>query len=155
MLPILAPFALACSIPAFSAVAIQSDAGGWTLIERAGGSNSCAARRSGSDVDTILMLSQRGQLILVAGRADWHVSGAEEVNVRIDNFELRHMQADIVDNLLLLPIADEQVVIRLRAAKDLYWSLSFGSFHAVVDGLGDALDRLRTCDRQLSHSPSK
>ena len=139
--------AVANAVPISVASEPQAIAGRWALMERAAGSNSCAARLTGSDVDTMLMLNQNGQLILVAGRADWRASGPEEVGLRIDSFELDHLQASMFNNLVLLPIDDEAVIKRLRVAKDLYWSLPFGKYHAAVAGLGEALDWLHTCEQ--------
>jgi hypothetical protein len=116
-------------------------------MEKAAGSNSCAARLAGGDVDTVLMLNQNAELILVAGRADWHGAGSHEIALRIDDFELDHLTASAFNNLVLLPISDEAVLKRLKAAKDLYWSLPSGKYHATVAGLGDALEWVRRCEQ--------
>jgi hypothetical protein len=127
--------------------AAEPSADQWTHIENVPGGTACAARLTGSDVDTMLMLNENGQLILVAGRADWHASGSQEIALRIDDFELEHLTASAFNNLVLLPIGDEAVLKRLKAAKDLYWSLPAGKYHATVAGLGDALEWVRTCER--------
>jgi hypothetical protein len=93
------------------------------------------------------MINGVGQLILVAGRADWRASGSEEVGLRIDGYELAHLQVSAFNNLILLPISDEAVLKRLRAARDLYWSLPSGNYHATVWGLGDALSWVQQCEQ--------
>jgi hypothetical protein len=125
----------------------------WIHIEQVPGGTACAARLNGNEVDTMLMLNEAGQLILVAGRVDWHNSGPEEVGLRIDQFELAHLQASAFENLVLLPISDAAVLGRLKVAKDLYWSLSLGRYHATVDGLGRALAWVRQCE-QLKRIPT-
>lgn len=122
-------------------------AGGWTYLENVPGGTACAARLTGSEVDTMLMLNGNGQLILVAGRSDWRASGPEDVSLRIDSFELDHLQANAFNNLVLVLISDEAVVKRLMAAKVLYWTLPSGKYHATVSGLGDALEWVRRCEQ--------
>lgn len=120
--------------------------GRWVLMDRAAGSNSCVARLAGSDIDTVLMLNQNGQLVLVAGRADWHGSGSHDIALRIDEFEIDDLQVSAFNNLVLVPISDETVLKRLKVAKDLYWSLPSGRYHAAVAGLGDALEWVHRCE---------
>jgi hypothetical protein len=93
------------------------------------------------------MLNRSGDLILVAGRADWSVSGSQEIGLRIDGFQLEHLAASAFNNLVLLEVSDQSVLQRLKVAKDLYWSLPSGKYHADVTGLGDALSWLRQCER--------
>jgi len=119
----------------------------WTHVENVTGGNACAARLVGSEVDTTLMLNRSGQLILVAGRSDWRASGPEQVSLRIDDFELDHLQANAFNNLVLVLISDEAVVKRLMAAKELYWTLPSGKYRAMISGLGDALEWVRQCER--------
>lgn len=128
-------------------VAAEPSADQWAHIESIPGGTACAARLAGNEVDTMLMLNQKGELILVAGRADWRASGSQEIGLRIDGFELDHLQASAFNNLVLLPISDEAVLKRLKAAKDLYWSLPAGKYHAAVAGLGAALEWVRTCEQ--------
>lgn len=130
---------LVTATPAFAAP--------WTHIGNVPGANACAAQLTGDEVDTTLMLNRNGQLILVAGRSNWRAAGPEEVSLRIDDFELDHLQANAFNNLVLLLISDEAVVKRLMAAKELYWILPSGRYHAAVTGLGDALDWVRRCER--------
>jgi hypothetical protein len=133
-----------------SATAVASErragAGRWELMESAPGSNSCA-RLTGNEVDTMLMLNGNAQLILVAGRADWHASGSEEIALRIDDIRLEHLTAGAFNNLVLLPITDEAILKRLKTAKNLIWSLPSGKYHAVVAGLGEALEWLHACEQ--------
>ncbi len=127
--------------------AAEPFAGEWTHIENVPGGTACAARLTGNEVDTMLMLNQNGELLLVAGRADWHASGSQEITLRIDDLKIDHLTANAFNNLVLLQISDDAVLQRLRAAKDLYWRLSFGSYHAMVAGLGAALDWVHACEQ--------
>lgn len=122
-------------------------AGQWTHIENVPGGNACAARLTGTEVDTMLMLNQNGELLLVAGKVDWRASGSQEIALRIDEWNIDHLTASAFNNLVLLPISDDAVLKRLRAAKDLYWHLPFGNYHATVAGLGAALDWVHTCEQ--------
>lgn len=123
-------------------------AGHWAHLENVFGGTACAARLTGSQVDTMLMLNQNGQLILVAGHADWSASGPEKVSLRIDDFELDHLQANAFNNLVLLLISDKAVLKRLMAARDLYWTLPSGRYHAAVLGLGNEVEWVRQCDQR-------
>lgn len=129
-----------------SVAAAESPANQWMHLENVIGSGSCAARLTGSEVDTMLVVNGSGQLILVAGRADWQGSGPEEAALRIDDFQIEHLQASAFNNLVLLEIGNEGILKRLQAAKDLYWTLPSGKYHAAVAGLGDALDWVRRCE---------
>jgi len=133
-------------VKAVTAIADQS-IGQWTHIDNVPGGTACAARLAGNDIDTMLMINGAEQLILVAGRADWHVSGPQEVGLRIDGFELSHLKASAFNNIVLLPIDDLVVQKRLASATDLYWTLSSGRYHASVTGLGDALEWVRQCEQ--------
>lgn len=119
-------------------------AGQWAHLENVFGGTACAARLTGSQVDTMLLLNQNSQLILVAGRSDWSASGPEKVSLRIDNFQIDHLQANAFNNLVLLLISDEAVLKRLIAAKDLYWTLPSGRYHAAVSGLGNEVEWVRS-----------
>lgn len=121
-------------------------AGQWIHIEPTSSGNPCAARLSSSEVDTTLTLNQSGDLVLIAGRADWRASGPETVSLQIDNFKVNNLQASAFNNLILLLIKDESIVNRLKVAKSLDWYLPSGTYHAAVTGLGDALNWLRTCE---------
>jgi hypothetical protein len=120
--------------------------GEWALMENAAGSNSCAARLTGSEVDTMLMLNQNGELLLVAGKAAWRAAGSQGIALRIDDVEFDHLTASAFNNLVLLPISDDAMLRRLQSAKDLYWYLPSGKYHAAVAGLGEALEWLHTCE---------
>jgi hypothetical protein len=111
------------------------------------GGDACAARLAGKEVDTMLMLNRNGELILVAGRADWRASGSYQIGLRIDDFEAAMLPAGAFNNLVLALIKDETILNRLKTAKDLYWSLPSGTYHATVAGLGDALDWVHTCEQ--------
>ena len=142
----LAPAIAACFFQTIAGSAAAAEQ--WTHIENMAGATGCAARLSGDEVDTMLMINRAGQLVLVAGRADWHASGPEEISLRIDDFGLSHLSATAFNNLVLLQITDEAILQRLRLAKDLYWSMPSGNYHAGVAGLGEALDWVHRCDER-------
>ena len=119
----------------------------WTLIQNIPGGNACAARLPGHEVDISFMLNEFGQLILAAGKPDWHMSGSFEVKLRIDSVEVDHLQANAFNNLTFLLVKDESTVTRLRVARDLYWTLPSGMFHATVSGFGNALDWVQACEQ--------
>ena len=120
----------------------------WTHLENVTGSGGCAARLAGDEIDTMLILNRNDQLILVAGRADWHGSESKEIRLRIDSFELEHLQVSAFNDLLLLPISDDAIIKRLKVAKDLYWTLPSGKYHAEITGLGDALEWVHRCEQR-------
>ena len=120
----------------------------WEHLNEVLGTPGCAARHSGDQVDVLLMINEVGQLILVAGRADWHFSGPEDISLRIDDFDLTHLQASAFNNLVLLPISDEAVVGRLKTARDIYWSIPSAKYHAAVSGFGDALLWVQRCEQE-------
>lgn len=120
----------------------------WMHIENVPGGTACAARLDGSEIDTMLMLNQSGRLILVAGNAGWNASGAQEIALRIDGWNVDHLTASAFNNLVMLPITDEAVLKHLKAAKDLYWYLPFGDYHATVTGLGEAFDWVYVCEQR-------
>jgi hypothetical protein len=130
-----------------AAAVAEPPADKWSYIENVPGGTACAARLSGDEIDTMLMLNQKGQLILVAGRAEWHASGPEEIGLRIDDYELEHLQASAFNNLVLLLISDTAVLKRLMAARDLYWTLPSGRYHATVSGLDNALEWIHQCEQ--------
>jgi hypothetical protein len=137
-------------------LAAQEPAIRWMHIEKVPGGTACAARLPGDEVDTMLMLNKNGQLILVAGKADWRASGSQEIGLRIDGFELNHLSAEAFNNLVLLQVADETALKRLKVAKDIFWLLPSGVYHATVAGLGDALSWVQQCEqakRRGSESP--
>jgi hypothetical protein len=118
----------------------------WTHIESVPGGTACAVRTTGGEVDTMLMLNQSWQLILVAGRADWSASGSLEITLRIDEFEMDHLHASALNNLVMLQISDDAVLKRLKTAKDIYWYLPSGKYHAEVSGMDDAIEWLHRCE---------
>jgi hypothetical protein len=121
----------------------------WTFAETLPGGNACAAKLPGDEVDTLLMLNKSGELLLIAGRPEWRGRGeSQEIELQIDRFEIKHLVASSFDNLVLLVVKDESVLKRLKNAKDLYWRLPSGTYHAAVQGLATALSWLHTCERK-------
>jgi hypothetical protein len=135
------------AVMALATLCSKALAAQWVYINTIPGGDACAARLAGKEVDTMLMLNRNGDLILVAGRSDWHSSGSYEIGLRVDDFATDTLQANAFNNLMLVLIKDETILGRLKTAKDLYWSLPSGKYHAIVVGLGDALDWVHTCEQ--------
>ena len=119
---------------------------GWIVAQDLPGSDACVARREGGEVDTMLMLNQKGDLLFVAGRKDWeHLTANKEIALQIDGLKIDHLIAIFYTNLVFLRIIDESIVRRLRSATTVVWNLPTGKYRAVVTGLGAAMDSLRDC----------
>jgi hypothetical protein len=121
----------------------------WTLIVNPEGSPRlpCTARNPGDQVDTILMLNNRGQLVLVGGHSDWATWGGQvDLQLAIDGGPPVQLSADTVQNLILTSIEDPALLQRLRSAKTLDWTIPTGHVRGDVTGLGVALDAVAKCN---------
>lgn len=124
-----------------------ASAPGWGILEGIGGTNQCTVRRNSPEVNTSLVLTKQGRLVLIAGRPDWAKWGNEiKATLKIDADAPIAVAAAGVQNLVLLPLTDDTVVKRLQTAKMLRWHLPWGDFTAEVEGLGAAETVLRACD---------
>jgi hypothetical protein len=122
-------------------------ASGWSLTDKLPIGDGCAARRGGEEVDTLVVLNRAGQVILIAAKPEWRMSGEHEINVRIDDYVMEHVKVNAFVNLVLLMIKDDQVLSRLLVAKDLYWTMPKGVLHAQISGLGEVVEQLRVCEK--------
>jgi len=123
-------------------------AGEWRLSATLPGvtGSACTARINGDQVDTILMINRSGQLLLVAGHNGWAAWGGElDVSLQIDGDTPDKLKAFSFNNLVMTEVTNETVLLRLRRARTLDWSLPLGHFHAAVSGLGIALDAVKAC----------
>lgn len=136
---VVAAFFLAFSLPAL--------AGTWMHLQNEG--DSCAARRAGTKVDTLMMLNRDGQLILIAGHPNWNLkySGPREVSLLIGNQKVKHLKGYPFRSLFMVLIKNNATVTRLEHAKRLTWNLPFGTYHANIAGLGKALSWIRECEK--------
>lgn len=106
----------------------------------------CAVRARGSEIDTLLMLNDAGELILAGGRQDWSIPPAVgTVDIGVDSQPERQFKASTLNNLLLIKIADPEAIQRLRVGNRMVWNLPVGKLHANIKGLGIAMDAIRQC----------
>jgi hypothetical protein len=127
--------------------ASSGQAAQWTYLGAADVRAGCAARLVGKDVDTMLMLGRNGELVLVAGKSDWRVSGPEKIGLRIDHGAMDHLTATAFRNLILVHVGNKAFLQELETAKVLYWYFPWGAYHAEVAGLGNAVKWLQGCQR--------
>lgn len=123
-------------------------AGEWLFVDRLPFVDhpTCVARTNGAEVDTMLMLNNDRQPILVAGHGDWSgLSGEVEAMIAIDGGPPVHVSAGMVQNIAVVLVTDPALIGRLRSARRLEWTLPFGHFKADVTGLGMALDAIVAC----------
>jgi hypothetical protein len=120
---------------------------GWGLIESIGGTAQCSVRRNSPQVNTSLVLTKEGKLLLIAGRPDWAKWGDQiAATLKIDGDAPIPVAAAGVQNLVLLPLTDVGVTKKVEGARTLGWHLPWGDFTAEVEGLGTAEVALRECD---------
>lgn len=125
--------------------------GKWVLTETLAGlrGRACSARVTGDQIDTILLLNQRGDLVLMGGHGDWATWGGEvPLELSIDGSEPTRLKASTVNNLILVSVTDPALLQRLRAARTLDWSIPTGRVRGDVTGLGVALDALKQCSER-------
>jgi hypothetical protein len=119
----------------------------WKLLDNLPGADHCSLRRSGEQVDTMLMRNKDGRLLLFAGRADWAFPPAtEKVSLQFDDLPARELDASVFDNLIIVLLDDPVIEQTLLHAKRLRWQMPQGDLRADLDGVGQALDELRACD---------
>lgn len=124
------------------------NAGNWQLQQRLplNPGRVCTVRSAGPEVNTTLVLNDDGHPILILARPDWaDLRGQAHVELSIDGAPPFGLDAAMVHNLVLVPLADDALVQRLRGAEALDWTLPFGRFESNVAGLGSALDTLTAC----------
>jgi hypothetical protein len=120
-------------------------AGGWKLGRNVSPTHACMAIANGADVDVMLMLTQTGATLLSAGSNGWNATAASiQATLQIDDTPPLPLKFSQMANMVLL-VADDALVPRLRGATTLTWHLPSGDYRATVTGLGIALDALATC----------
>lgn len=150
---------LALGLVAIAPAAAQAPIAGaenWLLFERLPGveGRACMARTNGPEADTMLLLNNDREPILVAGRADWSgLAGTAEIGLSIDGAPAATLEASLAHNLVLVPAAAPDLLQRLRRARTLDWTLPFGRFRAGVTGLGAALDAIAACNAAPQAEP--
>lgn len=118
---------------------------GWESLVLEGG---CAARLSGDEVDTMVSINNKDQVLLIAGRRDWNSWGEEvKLTLQFDSQPPRSFTAWKWNNLVLLVLVDDKDVVALRKASTLKWHLSTGDYSANVSDVGLALDAASACTK--------
>jgi len=125
---------------------------GWKLADLGSG---CAARLNGDEVDTMLSINDKDQVLLVAGRRDWSFPAADvKLTLQFDSQPPRSFVAARWNNLILLVLVDDRDVVALRKASSIGWHLSDGDYSAKLHEVGSALDAASACtkDRRIGVS---
>lgn len=125
---------------------------GWELADLGSG---CAARLNGNEVDTMLSINDKDQVLLVAGRRDWSFpAGDVKLTLQFDSQPPRPFVASRWNNLILLVVVDDRDVVALRKASSIGWHLSEGDYSARLHDVGSALDAASACtkDRRIGVS---
>lgn len=123
-------------------------AGNWTMMRTLPGvaGRACSARITGDQIDTILLLNNDGQLLLIGGHSDWATFGGDvPLQLSIDGTEPVALTANTIENLIMVLIKDPALVQRLRSARTLDWTIPTGHVRGEVAGLGVALDAVKAC----------
>jgi hypothetical protein len=106
----------------------------------------CEARIAGDQIDTIMILNDRGDLVLMGGHTDWATWGGDvSLQLSIDGARPVSITASTLNNLILALVKDPELVQRLRAAKTLEWTIPTGHVRGDVAGLGAAMDAVKAC----------
>jgi hypothetical protein len=128
-------------------------AGDWRLqTNLPGAPHVCSARVAGPQIDTILLLNDDGEIVLIGSHSDWATFGGDtSLRLAIDGAEPLELKSSSALNLITTRITDPALVDRLRQAKTLTWGIRGGHVHGDVTGLGAALDAIKRC-RQASRS---
>lgn len=123
----------------------KADAPGWVLRSPTPDAPPCRAVRLGATVDTQLLRSRDGHLVLSAGHGDWeHSGGALQASFSFDDGGPMTVTGYPVGPIFLVSVTDDQLV-QLRNAHLLHWHLPWGDFTADVQGLGAAFDAIGVC----------
>jgi hypothetical protein len=125
--------------------AIAGVVGGWLLRSSSPGSPPCRAVKLGITVDTQLLRSRDGKLVLIAGHGDWdHNGGPVRASIAIDGAAAVAVTGYGVGPTFFVAVPEPQMAL-LRSAHTVLWHLPWGDFTADVDGLGAAFDAIGVC----------
>lgn len=123
-------------------------ADGWTLSETLPGVSArvCQARIAGDEIDTMLILNNADEVVLIGGHSNWATfAGETPVELSVDGGPPVNLTASRIQNLVLVRLKDAALVERLRTASNLDWGFPTGHVHGEVTGFGLALDAVRRC----------
>lgn len=128
----------------------------WMISDPMAGTNECAVRRNGRDVDTTISLNASGAVILTAGRPDWAMPPTSvQATLAIGDAQPVAVQAIVFTNVVIVNLDknDPALPAALARAKSLKWSFSWGQFEADIAGVDKALDALRACQAKRPGAP--
>ena len=126
-------------------------AGDWMLMVTMPGApgRACAARVEGAEIDTLLLLNDVGDLLLIGGHKDFAMgAGQVPMSLSIDGAPPLILNANTLGNLIITEVKQPPVVERLRRAKAIDWGIPAGHVRGEVAGLGVALDAMKACKAQ-------
>jgi len=121
--------------------------GAWQVGPVAASPGACSAKLPGADIDLILMINEKGKLVLTAGHGAWNASpGSFSSTLVIDGRSAGTFPVDGVGPLYLGLVPDA-VTPRLRVSNSIDWTLPTGTFHIATRGLGlgQAMDETIAC----------
>jgi hypothetical protein len=128
-----------------AAHAQSASLGRWQVVPVPESPGSCSARLNGADIDLIVLINKNDKLVLVAGHRSWNAMGSVATTMAIDGGRPGKLAADGVGPLYMALIDDTRTAA-LRKAQTVDWTLPSGRFHVSVEGLGAAMDAVRTCE---------
>lgn len=107
----------------------------------------CNAEARGDGIDLLLAMSPNGGVSLMARHWDWANWGRAmaPLQLSIDGGPPLSLEADPIDNQILIWVKDKALLRRLRAARTLDWMLPTGQAHVDVTGFGVAQDAVWAC----------
>ena len=114
----------------------------------------CTARIAGDEIDTMVTLNNKGDLLIIGGHSNWASWGGDvPLALIVDGGPPVTLRASTVQNLILVRIEDPALVNRLRSAKVLDWKIPTGQFRGEVAGFGTALDAVSACKAKPNGNP--
>ena len=133
-------------------VAAQPVPGVWRVDPVPGTRGECRARRDGQPIDLMMLLNNKGEMILSPARPDWDNWGKDELSIGlgIDDAPAVHIKAYALGPSFMT-LMSKDLTERLRHARTLTWDLPTGRFVVEVTGIGGAYDRLLAC-RTAGHA---
>jgi len=134
---------LAAALSTFVASADEVPAG-WQIFSLSPGS--CNAKRPGQEVDTLLMINNEGELILVPAWPGRELPGGmQKGELAIDDGAPLPVEVMTLAMMAFLKVEDDALRKQLDGAKKLHWRFPWGDFNADVTGLGAADAALAKC----------
>jgi hypothetical protein len=138
--------ALALVAPAVDAPSAPSSTSEWKLRSPAPGAPPCRAVKFGDEVDTQLIRSNDGHMVLVAGYPGWEHNGDPvEGRLSIDGSEPVSITGVPIGSVFMVLVTKDALAKRIMNARTLRWFLPWGEFTADVVGLGAAFDSIGIC----------